>query len=135
MADVGTEWQGSSMEYEVTMEEHYAFSWKESSGVPPMGEASLILPPYTASTGLQPSEPNPYLGTRDASMTSGNAERQACKMDDVCSEDSFSPTDDQLYSPWPLGENHMQSLFVNLHGEDYIEALDIAMCNLAAERE
>ena len=27
----------------------------------------------------------------------------------------------------------MQSLFANLHGEDYVSALDIAMCNLVAE--
>ena len=100
-----------------------------------MGEASFVLPPYTASTGLQPSEPNPYLGKGDASMTYGNAERQACKKDDVCSEDEFSPAVDQLYSPWPLGEKDMQSLFTDLHGEDYIAALDIAMCNMKAERE
>ena len=56
-------------------------------------------------------------------------------MDDVCSEDTFSPADDQLYSPWPLGENDMQSLFVDLHGEDYVAALDIAMCNMKAERD
>ena len=108
MADVGTEWQGSSMEYEVTMEEHYAFSWKESTGVPPMGEASLVLPPYTASTGLQPSEPNPYLGTRDASYTCGSAEHQACDMagvfrdgfgEKLSMEDAFSPEEGHLYRP------------------------------------
>ena len=135
MADVGTEWQGLSRDYEVTMEEHYEFSWKEFTGVPPMGEASLVLPPYTASTGLQPSEPNPYLGKGDASMTYGNAERQACKKDDVCSEDEFSPAVDQLYSPWPLGEKDMMSLFTDLHGEDYVAALDVAMCNMKAEQE
>ena len=42
--------------------------------------------------------------------------------------------DDQLYSPWPLGENDMQSLFVDLHGDDYMKALDISKCNLEAER-
>ena len=102
-----------------------------------MGEASFILPPHTTSTGLQPSGPNPYLGTRDASNISGNAKRQACKMDDVYSEgrDAFSLADDQLYSPWPLGENDMQSLFVDLHSDDYMEALDIAMYNLEAKGE
>ena len=29
----------------------------------------------------------------------------------------------------------MQSLFVDLHSEDYVAALDIAMCNMKAERE
>ena len=82
MADVGTDWQGLSREYKVTMEENYEFSWKEFTGVPPMGEASLVLPPCTASTGLHPSEPNPYLGKRDASNISGNAERQSFKMDE-----------------------------------------------------
>ena len=34
--------------------------------VPLMGEASEMLPPFKASTGLQPSVPNPYLDQRDA---------------------------------------------------------------------
>ena len=135
MAEVATSWNGPSAEYKLTMEDHYEFSWEESSGVPPMGEASCILPPFTASAGLQPVGPNPYRGKRDACNISGNAERQACEMDDVYSEggDAFSLADDQLYSPWTLGENDMQSLFVDLHGEDYVAALDIAMCNMVAE--
>ena len=131
---VGTSWNGVSVVHEVTMEDHYEFSWKESIGVPPNGEASLILPPYTASTGLQPEGPSPYRDTRDASYITGNADRQTCKMADVDSEwgDAFSPCDDQLYSPWSLGENDMQSLFTELHEDDYVAALDIAMCNLKA---
>ena len=50
-------------------------------------------------------------------------------------EDTFSPEDSQLYCPWELGENDMQSLFAKLHENDYLEALDIAMCNLEAEGE
>ena len=76
----------------------------KQSGIPLMGEASLILPPFKASTGLQPTEPNPYLGTRDASYTSGSADRHACKMDDAyyidigpgekgIPADDFSPAD------------------------------------------
>ena len=150
MHDVGTNWNGTSVTHEVTMEDHYEFSWGkdieqgEPLRAPPMGEASLVLPPFMASTGLQPSEPNPYLGTRDASYTSGSANHHACKMDDayvIESEeegipwDDFSPTDDQLYSPWQLGEHDMQALFMDLHSEDYMEALDVAMANLEADPE
>ena len=47
--------------------------------------------------------------------------------------DDFSPADDQLYSPWQLGEHDMQALFMDLHSEDYMEALDVAMANLEAD--
>ena len=89
----------------------------------------------TASTGLQPEGPDPYRDTRDASYISGNAERYPCKMGGVDSEwaDAFSPGDDHVYSHWSLGESDMQSLFVEMHENDYIGALDVAMCNLAAE--
>ena len=72
MHDVGTDWNGTTVSYQVTMEDNYQFAWGEEvksleqSGVPLMGEASLALPQFKASTGLQPTEPNPYLGTRDA---------------------------------------------------------------------
>ena len=137
MAEVTSNWNGFSEEYKVTMDDHYGFSWEESSGVPPLGEASFILPPHMASTGLQPEGPNPYLGKRDASIASGNAERQTCDMDDVCREgwDAFSLEEEQLYSPWTLGEKDLQSLFADLHSEDYVAALDIAMCNMVAEGE
>ena len=29
--------------------------------------------------------------------------------------DDFSPTDDRLYSPWQLGENDVQALFMDLY--------------------
>ena len=134
MHDVGTSWNGTSVVHEVTMENHHKFSLEKSIGVPPSGEAGLQLPPHTASTGLQPEGPDPYRDTRDASYISGNAERRPCKMGDVDSEwaDAFLPGDDHVYSHWSLGESDMQSLFVEMHENDYIEALDIAMSNLAA---
>ena len=52
----------------------------------------------------------------------------------MLAEDTFLPEEEQLYIPWPLGENDMQSLFVEMHKNDYMEALDIAICNLEAER-
>ena len=78
-----------------------------------------MLTPYTASTGSHPEGPDPYPDKRDASYISGNAECQSCKMDDVCceGEDAFSLAEDQLYSPWKLGENDLQLLFANLHRE------------------
>ena len=103
-----------------------------------------MLPPFMAGTGLKPEVSNPYLGTRDASYTCGSAKHQTCDMADVFSdgsgeklsmEDAFSPKEGHLYRPWELGEHDMQSLFVELHGNDYLEALDIAMCNLVAEGE
>ena len=51
----------------------------------------------------------------------------------VSAEDTFSPDRDRLYNPWLLGKNDMQSLFADLHGDDYMEALDVAMSNLAVE--
>ena len=136
------------MSYEVTMEDHYEFQcgedsgWEKQPGVQSMGEASAVLPPYPSSTVLEPEGADPYFGTRDASYTYGNAKCQACKMDDVFSEGSeekvseegvFSLEEDNMYSPWLLGENDMQSLFVELHSDDYMEALDIAMNNLEVE--
>ena len=58
-------------------------------------------------------------------------------MGDVDSEweDAFLPCDDHLYSLWSLGESDMKSLFAELHEDDYVAALDVAMCNLAAEGE
>ena len=50
MAEVATSWNGLSDEYKVTMEDHYGFSWEESSGVPPMGEASFMPVSYTHLT-------------------------------------------------------------------------------------
>ena len=64
MYEEGTSWNGKSVAHEVTMEDHYGFSWEQSIGVPPNGEASLILPPRTASTGAHPEGPTPYLDTR-----------------------------------------------------------------------
>ena len=114
----------------------------EKQGVPLMGEASLIQPPFKASTGLQLVEPNPYLGTRDASYTLGSATRCACKMDNgYVTEpgekfwDEFSPADDLLYSQWQLGENDMQALFMDLHSDDHLVALDMAMTNLEVEQK
>ena len=135
MADVGTCWNGNSEEYKVTMEDHFGFSWKEPTGVPPMGEASLVLPPYTASTGSQPEGPDPYLGTRDASNIPGNADRQACKMDDVCSDgrDMFSVAGGETHRPWALGERDLESLYADLHGEDYVMVLDVAISYMAAD--
>ena len=137
MHDVGTSWNGPSEVHEVTMEDNYEFSLEESRGVPPSGEAGLQLPPHTANTGLQPEGPDPYQDTRDASYISGNAERRHCKMGDVDSEwaDAFLPSNDHLYSQWSLGESDMQSLFVEMHENDYLEALDFTMSNLAAEGE
>ena len=132
------------------MEDYYEFSWGEDigwtnpPGVQPMDEASLILPPYMTGTGLEPIVSNQYLGTRNASYTCGNAKRQTCDMGDVnlnglgeklSKEDAFSPKESQLYCPWELGEHDMQSLFVELHGNNYLEALDIAMGSLEDERE
>ena len=149
MHDVRKQWNGTTVTHQVTMEDNYQFTWgdtlrkTEQKGVPLMGEASLVLPPFKASTGLQPTEPNPYLGTRDASYTSGSADHHACKMADAFSvetgermipTDDFSPTDDQLYSHWQLGENDMQALFMDLYSDDYVVALDVAMANLEAER-
>ena len=74
------------------MEDHYEFShgedieWKEPLGVQSMGGASSILPPYPTGTGLEPEEPNPYLGTRDAIYTYGYAKHHACKTAYVYSE-------------------------------------------------
>ena len=150
MHAVGTTWNGLSVAHEVTMEDHYEFSWGEDIewmnplGVQSMGEASSMLPPFMTGTGLEPIVSNPYLGTRDASYTCGSAKRQTCDMGDVnwdglgetlSMEDTFLPEEGQLYCPWELGEHDMQSLFVELHGNDYLEALDIAMCNLEAEGE
>ena len=130
------------------MEDHYEFQcgedsgWEKPLGVQSLGEASAILPPYLTSTGLEPEGPDPYLGTRDASYTYGNAKWQACKMDDMFSkgsgekvskEDAFSLKEDRMYSPWLLGENDMQSLFADLHNDDYTEAVDIVMSNLEVE--
>ena len=107
MHAVGTTWNGVSEAYEVTMEDHYEFSWgediawKEPLGVQSMGETSSMLPPFTTSTGLEPTEPNPYLGTRNASYTRGSAERQACKMDDVYSEGSGEKLlAEDVFPPW-----------------------------------
>ena len=145
MHEVGKSWNGVCVSHEVTMEDHYEFHLVGDEGcmktptVHPMGEASDILPPYSVGTGEEPEGPDPYLGTRDASYTCGNAERQACKMDDVCrevsgemlsEEDAFAPEGDRVYHTWSLGENNMQSLFVDLHCDDYMEALDMAMSNL-----
>ena len=128
MHAVGMSWNGVCESYEVTMEDHYEFQcvedsgWKNPPGVQPMGEASDILPPYSVGTGLEPEGPDPYLGTRDASYTCGNAKRQACKMDDVCrgemlsEEDAFTPEGDCVYHTWSLGENNMESFFVDIHG-------------------
>ena len=150
MQAVGTTLNGLSVAHEVTMEDHYKFSWGEDIewmnplGVQSTGEASSMLPPYMTGTRLEPIVSNPYLGTRDTSYTCGSAERQTCNMGGVnwdglgeklSMEDTFSPKEGQLYCPWELGEHDMQSLFVELHGSDYLEALDIAMCNLEAERE
>ena len=121
------------MAHEVTMEDHYEFSWGEDTenvcplGVQSMGEASLVLPPFMAGTGSEPEGLDPYQGKRDASSACGNAERCTWKMDDVCSdglvqgtlpEEAFAPCKEQLYSPWSLGEHDMQSLFVELHEND-----------------
>ena len=150
MRNVGTDWNGTTVSHQVTMEDNYQFTLGEEvrnveqSGVPLMGEASLPLPPFKASTGLQPIEPNPYLGTRDASYTFGSADRHAYKMDDAYVvgpgekgtpwEDLY-PSDDQLYSPWQLGEHDMQALFMDLHSDNYMEALDVTMANLEAYPE
>ena len=54
MHDVGTDWNGTTVSYQVTMEDNYHFSWGEQVnsskqlGVPLMGEASLALPPFKA---------------------------------------------------------------------------------------
>ena len=142
MHPVGTEWQGLTENYEVTMEDHYGFSRGEDTknvfplGVQSMGEASSMLPPYMAGAGSEPEGLDPYQGKRDASNISGNAERCTWKMDNVYSEgpeEAFAPCKEQLYSPWTLGENDLQSLFVELHENDYLEALDVAMNNLEAE--
>ena len=51
----------------------------------------------------------------------------------VSEEDAFLPKGDCVYNTWSLGENNMQSLFVDIHVDDYIEALDAAMSNLEVE--
>ena len=94
MHAIGMRWNGVCVSHEVTMEDHYEFhcvgdsGWKKPPDVQSMVEASAILPPYLTSTELEPEGPDPYLGTRDASYTCGNANRQACKMDDVYREGS-----------------------------------------------
>ena len=60
MHPAGIDWQGLTVAHEVTMEDHYEFSWGEDTenvcplGVQSMGEASLVLPPFMAGTGSEP---------------------------------------------------------------------------------
>ena len=88
MHEVGTQWNGATETYNLGMGDNYSYESGEKGlhveqVVPLMGEASVKLPPFKASTGLLPDVPNPYLDQRDASKVYGNDDRQACKTADV----------------------------------------------------
>ena len=56
-------------------------------------------------------------------------------MDDVCSDgrDMFSVAGGETHRPWALGERDLESLYADLHGEDYVMVLDVAISYMAAD--
>ena len=75
--------------------------YRASTGVPPMGEASLILPPSRAGTGCRALESDPYLGrgTPHIPMVVPTVKPEKWMTCVRSGRALISPADDRLYSP------------------------------------